>query len=101
MFKCSRCKLDVQQQLAKFWELEEPLLAAPMISTTVREEDGRFQVEIPLKDPSEKLGNSRQHALTRFYSLEKRLNNNPPIRCLKQLGYENIDDHPQASKIIP
>ncbi|XP_038221613.1 uncharacterized protein LOC119839418 [Zerene cesonia] len=74
-----------------FWELEE--ISAPsnelqqlssediaceehFIRTTRRLSDGRFCVSIPLKQSPELLGNTRAQAERRFYTLEKRLQQN-------------------------
>nr|CAI5856921.1 unnamed protein product [Callosobruchus analis] len=82
---------DVQQQLTRFWEIEE-LGGAPALSyeekmceqhfdkTTVRNDDGRFMVSIPFKDDVNKLGDSRVLAEKRFLSLERRLEANAVLK---------------------
>ncbi|KAJ8982292.1 hypothetical protein NQ317_008021 [Molorchus minor] len=92
---------DVQQQLAKFWELEEPSSLVPVmsednkrcekifVSTTTRGSDGKFQVVIPFRESVEKLADSRLHALSRFLSLENRLSRNP---VLKRIGGESVEE---------
>lgn len=84
--------LNIQQQLAKFWELEEPAIGDTMLSeddkrceeifvtSTTRDSTGRFIVNIPFKDSVEKLGDSKQHALSRFFALENRLRKNPTLK---------------------
>jgi len=83
--------LDVQNQLAKFWSLEE-VSSVKLFSeeekqaeqhfqeTFKRNHEGRFVVSIPLKDSPSKLGNSRQNATKQFYSLERRLASNPKLK---------------------
>ncbi|XP_050296340.1 uncharacterized protein LOC126736152 [Anthonomus grandis grandis] len=89
--------LDEQNQLQKFWQWEEPGLTKNenlsseevmcenlFVSTTSRGEDGRFVVTIPLKDSVDKLGDSKQMALQRLFSLERRFQKSESLR--KQYG---------------
>ncbi|KAJ8980871.1 hypothetical protein NQ317_001335, partial [Molorchus minor] len=83
---------DVQQQLEKFWAIEEPpslecswseedkQCERIFVQTTKRNAEGRFIVQIPLLDSPSKLGDSRTVALKRFLSLEKRLSRNPQLK---------------------
>lgn len=82
---------DVQNQLAKFWILEEcnilpcfskeeKMCEEHFKQNTKRNENGRFIVTIPLKDSLEKLGDSKQQVEKRFLNLEKRLNKNPEFK---------------------
>ncbi|XP_072401038.1 uncharacterized protein [Diabrotica undecimpunctata] len=85
--------LDLQMQLAKFWELEE-CQSTKILSTeeqfceehfkenTRRNENGRFIVRLPLKQSPESLGESKVQAEQRFYSLERKLKRNPSFREL-------------------
>ena len=72
---------DVNDQLRKFWEIEEVLYAFVLteeekecerhfIETTTRQEDGRYVVSFPFKPDSKSLGHSLPRALNRFSSLE-------------------------------
>ncbi|KAJ8926262.1 hypothetical protein NQ314_021383 [Rhamnusium bicolor] len=77
---------DVQYQLAKFRQWEEPSLSESsdemgseevkceriFVYTVSRSLDGRFVVTIPFKDSVDKLGNSKQMALNILFSLERR-----------------------------
>ncbi|XP_058816297.1 uncharacterized protein LOC131679577 [Topomyia yanbarensis] len=87
---CSTEPLD--DQLAKFWELEscqsssimsveETVCEAHFAATTSRDATGRFVVVLP-KKPSVMplLGNSYEIAKRRFLSLERRLQANPLLR---------------------
>lgn len=90
--KCHFSKnVDLQSQLAKFWELDQlsdtPLLSPEEITaeehfeqTFKRNTDGRFVVHIPLKNPVTLLGESKQTATRQFFSLEKRFSSNPELR---------------------
>ncbi|XP_023309862.1 uncharacterized protein LOC111691384 [Anoplophora glabripennis] len=81
--------VDVQQQLQKFWEIEDSSFSSPNLSaeekrcedifceTVTRNEEGRFIVTIPLKEPISRLGESKQLALNRFESLEIKFRKNP------------------------
>lgn len=82
---------DVQQQLQKFWELEEcPNVKCLsdeeqqcedyFIDTIQKDETGRFIVSIPLKDSPGRLGESRSTAMKRFQHLEKRFHFNPILK---------------------
>ena len=79
--------LDIQGQIAKFWEMEEPAHLNTLSSeqnycethfseTTTRDPTGRFVVSIPLKESPEILGDSREIATQRFLSLEMKLSKN-------------------------
>ncbi|XP_018575288.1 uncharacterized protein LOC108914070 [Anoplophora glabripennis] len=78
--------------LTKFWTVEEIPQKSSLsdedeaaennfIATTKVLEDGRFQVNMPLKTPTEhqKLGDSFSIAKKRFSMLEKRFQNNPKL----------------------
>ncbi|XP_030758319.1 uncharacterized protein LOC115884018 [Sitophilus oryzae] len=80
------CKLAVNtldQQLERFWQLEEfPIKRKLNVEeqkcedtfkqNTVRNRSGRFVVELPTRDSPEVLGNSLGMAINRFGKLEKR-----------------------------
>lgn len=83
--------IDIQDQLTKFWEIEEieqPKLLSDEEQyceeffklTTTRNDEGRFVVSIPLKESVEKLGESKSQAERRFYSLENKLKANPELK---------------------
>ncbi|XP_031335299.1 uncharacterized protein LOC116165130 [Photinus pyralis] len=78
----------LQEQLAKFWELEsvpnicvwskeETLCEDHFKSTYKRDSSGQFIVRIPFKDcTTQHLGNSKNYALKMFQCLERRFNRN-------------------------
>ncbi|CAG7728139.1 unnamed protein product, partial [Allacma fusca] len=82
---------DIDATLRKFWEIEsiatkrvftpeEEQFVAHFNQTTVRLDDGSYQVSLPFKNKEKALGESKQHALRRFYQVENRLNRNPHLK---------------------
>lgn len=78
----------LQQQLDRFFELEsvsshrsitkeENKCEQHFMKTTTRQEDGRFIVNIPLKQSPKTLRDSHNQALSRFQSLERRFKREP------------------------
>lgn len=69
-------------ELSKFWELDNidsptsvqtDLCEEHFVNTHYRNEEGRYVVSLPFKSDAQSLGESRQQALKRFKSLERRL----------------------------
>ena len=89
-------QLGDDEILKKFWELEkEPNQNKKHIltkeessceeifkNTTVRDNDGRYVVNLPFRseDPSCKYGDSRKIAVNRLYALEAKLSKNPDLK---------------------
>ncbi|XP_039297948.1 uncharacterized protein LOC120354644 [Nilaparvata lugens] len=82
---------DISKQLEKFWQIEEidtesstPAEHAQIeqhyIENVQRQDDGRFSIALPKKDSFHLLGQSFRQALTRFHSLEKRLDTHPELK---------------------
>lgn len=85
---------DVDEQLKRFWEIEEiPTNRNQTYEEAIceefyqkshrRQKDGRYTVRIPFKgsyNPSDALGNSRSLAVARFLQVERRLMKDPEIR---------------------
>lgn len=82
--------LAINQQLAKFWEIEEvrslPKLSKAdqfcedhFMANTTRDDEGQFVVKVPFKDNLQNLGQSREMSKKRFLSIEKKLINNPKL----------------------
>ncbi|XP_062704584.1 uncharacterized protein LOC134286901 [Aedes albopictus] len=83
---------SLEDQLARFWELEscqsssnfsveETLCEAHFSATTVRDETGRFVVQLPKRSAVlSTLGDSKEIATRRFLTLERRLNANPQLK---------------------
>ena len=74
---------DVNDQLRKFWQIEEVPYASVLteegqecerqfIETTTRQEDGRYVVSFPFKSDCKSFGHSLPKALNRFSSLERK-----------------------------
>lgn len=82
----------LHEQLTKFWTLDECInnynthsaqekfCEMNFVNTTLRDNDGRFVVCIPFKSNLENLGDSKDIALKRFYSLERKLNKNATLK---------------------
>lgn len=91
---------NLEAQLVKFWELEEVNVTKPVYSreeqkvedhflkTYKRADDGHFIVSIPFTSDVNKLGDSRESALKRFYSLEKKLKSNDKL-CKDYCNFMN------------
>lgn len=88
---CSGDTLD--NQLKRFWSIEERFEKIPSSPEEVFCEEhfkqtmeldplGRFMVKLPLKQPLNKLGDSREIAEYRFYSLERKLSKSPNLKSL-------------------
>ncbi|XP_056647229.1 uncharacterized protein LOC130451897 [Diorhabda sublineata] len=84
---CKLSKIDVQEQLGPFWKIEEVSNTKQSVYSVeensceelsvknfYREGDGRFVIKLSLKKPI--LGQTRDIALKRMKSAEKRLQNN-------------------------
>ncbi|XP_049284796.1 uncharacterized protein LOC125764501 [Anopheles funestus] len=83
---------DIQQQLQKFWQIEEVEERTILTSdekrceqyynkTTVRDNLGRYMVKLPKHpDWEQMIGHSKSTALRRFASLEKKLEGNEQLR---------------------
>lgn len=83
--------ISVQEQLEKFWILEEYTTEQKLTkdeqiceeifqSTTERDNEGKFIVTLPMKSDKAKLGNSYNIALKRFLQLEKKLHKDADLR---------------------
>lgn len=59
---------------------EEQLCENHFVTNTVRNENGRYIVKLPIKTESFELGNSRQTALRRFMQLEQRFERTPSLK---------------------
>lgn len=93
--------------LRRFWELEEVSVLRVrtleqercediFVRTHRRLDDGRFQVDIPLRDDIENLGSSRTIAFHRFRQLERRFQRDPE---LKGKYFEVIEQLIQADQM--
>jgi len=83
--------IDLDQRLRSFWELdtfpegaslseEEKMGEDHLQSTNKQQQDGRFVVKIPFKTMPPEVTPSREMALRRLKSLERRLTRNPEYK---------------------
>uniref|UniRef100_A0A6P7FBL6 Uncharacterized protein LOC114328609 n=1 Tax=Diabrotica virgifera virgifera TaxID=50390 RepID=A0A6P7FBL6_DIAVI len=83
--------LDIQEKLEKFWKLEECPTTTRLSQeeleceehfkqTTSRGSDGKFIVSLPIKATLNKMGESKDGAIRRLYSIEKRLSKNEKLK---------------------
>lgn len=110
---------ELLEQLARFWEIEHGPCTKPLSveerycethfsSHTKRDQNGRFVVSIPMKESPTKLGDSRQLAINRFLSLEKRLCFNSILRELytafmaeyEVLGHMSSASEPSSDEVV-
>nr|CAH7750757.1 unnamed protein product [Callosobruchus chinensis] len=90
----SSTEIDIQNDLRRFWEIEECLPDQKVLSeeeiacekhfveNTKRNEHGAFVVKLPFKDSVQKLGDSCELAKRRLLNLEKRLDSNEQYKNL-------------------
>lgn len=84
---------NINEQLTKFWEIEEVIsknslnidekkCETQFINTYQRDQSGRIVVELSLREGNQlKLGNSRDVALKRFYTVESKLQKQPLLKA--------------------
>ncbi|XP_076686036.1 uncharacterized protein LOC143378082 [Andrena cerasifolii] len=88
--KCFLATTQLDSILTKFWELEEcpgkrvfsreeEECEKLFQDTTRRTSTGRYVVRLPFNDKAKRLGSSYGTALTRLYSLERKLQNNSDL----------------------
>lgn len=111
IIQCKNEKLE--KLLARFWELDE--IPVPRVRSKEEAEcerifeeehrrlsDGTYEVKIPLKKLINDMGSSRNAALRRFNSLEKRFARDPELKekyfeeinSLLEAGYMKLADRP-------
>ena len=95
--------LSGDEQLRKFWEMEEGSLESPSFSPEerlvmnhfqrnhYRDETGRFIVPLPKREGVEPLGESRGLAVKRFLSLEKSLRSKGQFQEFAKVVQEYFD----------
>uniref|UniRef100_A0ABD2W4M7 Peptidase aspartic putative domain-containing protein n=1 Tax=Trichogramma kaykai TaxID=54128 RepID=A0ABD2W4M7_9HYME len=83
--------LGISEQLEKFWRIEdldkdssksyeELLCERHFKNHTTRDNSGRYIVKLPFKDDKNNLGESREQALKRFYTLQRKLDSNSNLK---------------------
>ncbi|CAG7829060.1 unnamed protein product, partial [Allacma fusca] len=89
--QCNIVSSTLDQQLRRFWEidqghtnniltLDEEKAEKHYTQTTIRREDGSFQVRLPFKEELPTLGKSKQQAFRRLINLESRLGRHNELR---------------------
>ncbi|XP_055920727.1 uncharacterized protein LOC129952226 [Eupeodes corollae] len=73
-------KLDDFEDSPRSMTTAEKFCETHFTQTVTRSNTGRFEVRLPFRENGEALGDSKQLALNRFMSLERRLNKNPTLR---------------------
>lgn len=93
---------EILDMLQKFWLIEEPCITKPILSeeenlceelfqkTTKRNANGRFIVQIPLKESPDVLGESKHNAMLRLKSLESKFARQSNFR---ELYSEFLDEY--------
>ncbi|GFW26450.1 integrase catalytic domain-containing protein [Trichonephila clavipes] len=82
--------LNIDHSLKQFWELEsvpkdipskdeDELCESIIVNSHIRNADGRYILKLPFRDDSS-IGDSKEDALKRFYSLERKLHSNNPLK---------------------
>lgn len=90
-FSSNLNNMEVQQQLEKFWQIEEceqhnkyskeeQSCEEHYATTHIRENDGRFQVTLPMQSDISDLGESRETALKRLLYMEKKFQKQPDLK---------------------
>ncbi|XP_011689951.1 PREDICTED: uncharacterized protein LOC105451279 [Wasmannia auropunctata] len=114
-------QLALDQQIAKFWTIEEITSSSPKSSdereceshfaeNVTRDSNGRYRVRLPFRKGDIRLGKSRTAALKRLYSLERKLDSDPELKSaysqviqeyldLKQMS--PVDDSPDDGFYMP
>ncbi|XP_045777844.1 uncharacterized protein LOC123875840 [Maniola jurtina] len=100
---------EIQQQLSKFWELEEVPAETSSFNehfceklfneTTYRDKDGRFCVQIPFRDSADTLGDSYNIAKRRLIQVEKKLSKNPNLRSEYNKFMKEYEDLGHMSEV--
>lgn len=116
----SQCYVSVnthiQEQLERFWQLEEVKQSRPytrgeqlcedhFVSTHQRDHNGRFILRLPLKGKISELGDSRDIAEKRLRAVERKLDKNVMLKDAytkflqeyESLGHmSNVEDHKET-----
>ena len=110
----------LEDQLSRFWDLEEIVRDKPKTSeeiecethflkTVHRDNTGRYTVRLPFREINKSLGESRVMAIKRLSSLERKFSANPTLkveyaRVIKEyldLGHMSIVEKPSDVFICP
>ncbi|GFV87780.1 DUF1758 domain-containing protein [Trichonephila clavipes] len=100
--------LNIDHSLKQFWELEsvpkdipskdeDELCESIFVNSHIRNADGRYILKLPFRDDSS-IGDSKEGALKRFYSLERKLHSN---NQLKEQYTEFMEEYPNLGHMTP
>ncbi|GFW51897.1 DUF1758 domain-containing protein [Trichonephila clavipes] len=100
--------LNIDHSLKQFWELESVPKDIPskdeeepcesiFVNSHIRNADGRYILKLPFRDDSS-LGDSKEGALKRFYSLERKLHSN---NQLKEQYTEFMEEYQNLGHMTP
>ncbi|XP_063635213.1 uncharacterized protein LOC134805966 [Cydia splendana] len=105
---------NIENLVSKFWDLEEvpkkQILSKQesecekhFLTHTIRVQEGRFCVNLPLKESVDCLGDSYNTAKKRFLNLEKRFKRNPTLKCEYTKFINEYADlgHLSISNVLP
>ncbi|XP_013161370.1 PREDICTED: uncharacterized protein LOC106113183, partial [Papilio xuthus] len=111
---------NIEQLVSKFWELEEVPKRSSVsedececerhfLANTIRDEEGRFCVKLPLKESVDCLGDSYNRAKKRFINLEKRFKRNPNLKSeytkflreYAELGHLSVSSYNSSPVPLP
>ncbi|KAJ8955257.1 hypothetical protein NQ318_000284 [Aromia moschata] len=104
---------DVQNQLERFWQIEETGYKPKFLTreeqiceqhfeqNCKRDENGRFTVALPVKKEYTQIGDTKEIAIKRLISMENKFKNNENLRkCYTEFMHEYIDMN-HMTKINP
>ncbi|KAJ8952278.1 hypothetical protein NQ318_007446, partial [Aromia moschata] len=104
---------DVQNQLERFWQIEETGYKPKFLTreeqiceqhfeqNCKRDENGRFTVVLPVKKEYTQIGDTKEIAIKRLISMENKFKNNENLRkCYTEFMHEYIDMN-HMTKINP
>ncbi|GFV14344.1 integrase catalytic domain-containing protein [Trichonephila clavipes] len=100
--------LNIDHSLKQFWELEsvpkdipskdeDELCESRFVNSHIRNADGRYILKLPFRDDSS-IGDSKEGALKRFYSLERKLHSN---NQLKEQYTEFMEEYQNLCHMTP
>ncbi|GFW54359.1 integrase catalytic domain-containing protein [Trichonephila clavipes] len=104
----SHTLLNINHSLKQFWELEsvtkdipskdeDELCESIFVNSHIRNADGRYILKLPFRDDSS-IGDSKEGALKRFYSLERKLHKN---NQLKEQYTEFMEEYQNLGHMTP
>ena len=81
------------------WSSEEKAVHKHFKETITHEEDGKYQVRLPVRDQIEHISNNKSGAIVRHQSLMKRLTRNPDLGVKYRAAIKEFIDNGFAEKV--